>query len=64
MQKTQVTKKVADSHLKSNYTGKDHYYDVEDREGDVDPDALAYIKAKRNVDELHKAKKLEKKGVY
>lgn len=28
----------------------------------VDPDALAYIKAKRKVDELHKAKKMEKKG--
>lgn len=31
---------------------------------DLDPDALAFIKAKRNVDDLHKAKKLEKKGVH
>lgn len=34
-----------------------------EKEGiDVDPDALAFIKAKRKVDDLHKAKKLEKKG--
>lgn len=25
--------------------------------GDLDPDALAYIRAKRNVETLHKAKK-------
>ena len=31
-------------------------------EGGIDPDALSYIKAKKNVDVLHKAKKLEKKG--
>jgi hypothetical protein len=34
-----------------------------EKEGtDVDPDALAFIKAKRKVDDMHKAKKLEKKG--
>jgi hypothetical protein len=31
-------------------------------EGGIDPDALAYIKTKRKVDTLHKAKKMEKKG--
>lgn len=36
--------------------------DIEGR--DIDPDALAFIKAKRNVDDLHRAKKLEKKGVH
>jgi hypothetical protein len=38
---------------------------VDDQEGeggetegkDLDPDALAYIRAKRNVDDLHKAKR-------
>ncbi len=29
---------------------------------DTDPDAMAFIKAKRNVDDLHKAKRQEKKG--
>ena len=29
---------------------------------DVDPDALAFIKAKRKVDDLHKAKRFEKNG--
>ena len=38
--------------------------DVEHTNENVDPDALAYIKAKKNVDELHKAKKLEKKGAH
>ena len=52
---------MVDSNQKSTY--KDNYYEDEN-EGDVDPDAFAYIKAKRKVDELHKAKKLEKKGVY
>jgi hypothetical protein len=43
----------------------------EDREGtraagevegkDIDPDALAFIAAKRNVDELQRAKKQEKR---
>ncbi|CDW85408.1 kinesin motor domain-containing protein [Stylonychia lemnae] len=33
----------------------------EDQEGGIDPDALAFIKAKRKVDDLHKAKKQEKK---
>ena len=34
-----------------------------DTEGvDVDPDALAFINAKKKVDDLHKAKKFEKKG--
>jgi hypothetical protein len=28
---------------------------------DIDSDAMAFIKAKRNVDELHRAKKFEKK---
>lgn len=28
---------------------------------DIDPEALAFIKAKRKVDDLHKAKKHEKK---
>lgn len=33
-----------------------------DREGrDIDPDALAFIKAKRKVDDLQKAKKYEKR---
>lgn len=33
-----------------------------DREGrDFDPDALAFIKAKRKVDDLQKAKKYEKR---
>lgn len=27
---------------------------------EVDPDALAYIRAKKKVDTLHKAKKMEK----
>jgi hypothetical protein len=30
----------------------------------MDNDALAFIKAKRKVDDLHKAKKLEKKGPH
>jgi len=38
--------------------------DVEQPEQGVDPDALAYIKAKRKVDDLHKAKKMEKKGAH
>lgn len=29
---------------------------------DIDPDAMAFIKAKRKVDDLHKAKRQEKKG--
>lgn len=33
-----------------------------DLEGkDIDPDALAFIKAKRHVDDLQKAKKFEKR---
>lgn len=28
---------------------------------DIDPDALAFIKAKRKVDDLQRAKKMEKK---
>jgi hypothetical protein len=32
---------------------------MEQRE-DVDDDAMAFIRAKRNVDNLHKAKKMEK----
>ena len=33
-----------------------------EREGrDIDPDALAFIKAKRKVDDLQKAKKYEKR---
>lgn len=33
-----------------------------DKEGrDIDPDALAFIKAKRKVDDLQKAKKFEKR---
>jgi hypothetical protein len=33
-----------------------------EREGkDLDPDALAFIKAKRKVDDLQKAKKYEKR---
>lgn len=36
--------------------------DVEQMNENIDPDALAYIKAKRKVDDLHKAKKMEKKG--
>jgi len=33
-----------------------------DREGrNIDPDALAFIKAKRKVDDLQKAKKYEKR---
>lgn len=35
--------------------------DVEQLNENVDPDALAYITAKRKVDDLHKAKKHEKK---
>jgi hypothetical protein len=31
-------------------------------EGGVDNDALAFIRAKRKVDDLHKAKRIEKKG--
>ena len=31
-------------------------------EGGVDQDALAFIRAKKKVDDLHKAKKIEKKG--
>lgn len=38
--------------------------DVEQINENVDPDALAYIKTKRKVDDLHKAKKLEKKGTH
>jgi len=33
--------------------------DIEGR--DIDPDAMAFIKAKRNVDDLQKAKKNEKR---
>jgi hypothetical protein len=38
--------------------------DNEEGEGGIDPDAFAFIKAKRKVDDLHRAKKQEKKGVY
>ena len=35
----------------------------EEQEGkDIDPDAVAFIKAKRKVDDLHKAKRHEKKA--
>lgn len=34
----------------------------EGEEGGVDNDALAFIRAKRKVDDLHKAKRNEKKG--
>lgn len=30
---------------------------------DADPDAVAFIKAKRKVDDLHKAKRQERKGL-
>ena len=54
--------------------GMDIYKDIGNDEGegapatgdeiegrDIDPEALAYIKTKRKVDDLHKAKKHEKK---
>lgn len=35
---------------------------LDESEHGVDPDALAFIKAKRNVTDLHKAKKAERTG--
>lgn len=53
--------------MQSHRKIQEHVEDSEGRQGeetegkDMDPDALAYIRAKRNVDDLHKAKKFEKK---
>ena len=39
--------------------GADGHHEIEGK--DMDKDVLAFIKAKRNVDDLHKAKKHERK---
>ena len=41
--------------------GQDNEGEEEIEGRDVDPDAMAFIKAKKKVDDLHKAKKMEKK---
>ena len=70
MQKTSgsAARRMQESPGKSMFTVKGEENDdslgLEDGDEQVDPDALAYIKAKRKVNDLHKAKRLEKKGVH